>query len=519
MKLRKLWQIGSASILSTSSLLAIGIPAAFAAAPYTCTWIGGNGDFNTAGNWSNCNNAAPQSGDGDTLIFDNSSLSAAGSPSDDIPSLSVAAVQFTGSNTTWGNEIVGSDALTITGSVSDATTSSAPSGFTNTIVASGSPTVTTTNPNGTLFETLQGSGNIAVTGGGTAEFDDLTSYTGTISSADSIIQLAPAANMTSSGSVAVSGNATLDLFNEGGGKSAATYTYTLPISLGGNGGTKLGTLNLDGAQDSDVSNVLAGPVTLTSDVDVTAVGSNTLNITGGITYNGHAISSVGQNVTTITIPAGDDQSGQNATIGSNVTYYVDGKLGATTISSGGLLKGSGTVGSLTVNSGGTSSPGHSPGCLTVNGDLNETGIYQAEIQSPGQTACTDFDQMVVTGNVNLTGSSLDLSFLGGYVPSAGQKFEIINNQGSNPVTGTFAGLAQGATSAVNGVTYSISYVGGDGNDVVLTVTSVQAAAKAPGTPDTGLAALVAHPATTFVVSTLSALTLFGIARRLKVTSA
>jgi hypothetical protein len=49
------------------------------------------------------------------------------------------------------------------------------------------------------------------------------------------------------------------------------------------------------------------------------------------------------------------------------------------------------------------------------------------------------------------------------------------------VSGTFAGLAQGATTVVDGITYSISYTGGDGNDVVLVVTAVDSALGAPNT--------------------------------------
>src|SRR5262249_34827358 len=41
--------------------------------------------------------------------------------------------------------------------------------------------------------------------------------------------------------------------------------------------------------------------------------------------------------------------------------------------------------------------------------------------------------------------------------------------GTDAVVGTFAGLAQGATVLIGGRPFTISYTGGDGNDVVLTV--------------------------------------------------
>ena len=57
-------------------------------------------------------------------------------------------------------------------------------------------------------------------------------------------------------------------------------------------------------------------------------------------------------------------------------------------------------------------------------------------------------------------------------PAIGDTFTIINNDGSDAVTGTFDGLAQGATITDGNVTFTISYTGGNGNDVVLTTTDV-----------------------------------------------
>ena len=49
------------------------------------------------------------------------------------------------------------------------------------------------------------------------------------------------------------------------------------------------------------------------------------------------------------------------------------------------------------------------------------------------------------------------------------------------MTGTFTGLAQGATINFNGVPLTISYVGGTGNDVVLSALA-PAPAGVPGGP-------------------------------------
>jgi hypothetical protein len=56
----------------------------------------------------------------------------------------------------------------------------------------------------------------------------------------------------------------------------------------------------------------------------------------------------------------------------------------------------------------------------------------------------------------------------GYAPTVGASFLVLDNDGSDPIAGTFAGLPEGKTFAVGGKYLKISYVGGTGNDVVLT---------------------------------------------------
>jgi hypothetical protein len=58
------------------------------------------------------------------------------------------------------------------------------------------------------------------------------------------------------------------------------------------------------------------------------------------------------------------------------------------------------------------------------------------------------------------------------------QYVFINNDASDPVTGTFAGLPEGSTVvANNGAHFTISYQGNTGNDVVLTQTTVPSAAR------------------------------------------
>ncbi|THD80684.1 MAG: calcium-binding protein [Phenylobacterium sp.] len=158
---------------------------------------------------------------------------------------------------------------------------------------------------------------------------------------------------------------------------------------------------------------------------------------------------------------------------------VDANLsGATTaVQNTATLMGTGTVGAVSVQLGGALSPGDSPGTLhTGNLTLVTGATLNEEVNGSG---AGQFDQVAVTGGVVLGGSTLSLS-AGSFSGAVGQSFTIINNDGVDAVTGTFSGLAQGATISAGAYAFTISYHGGDGNDVTLTVSSAPAAPGAVG---------------------------------------
>ena len=74
--------------------------------------------------------------------------------------------------------------------------------------------------------------------------------------------------------------------------------------------------------------------------------------------------------------------------------------------------------------------------------------------------------MRVFGTVTL-GGTLNATLGAGFTPVEGNSFVIIDNDGAEAVSGTFAGLAQGARVNLGGLNLSITYTGGDGNDVVI----------------------------------------------------
>jgi len=94
------------------------------------------------------------------------------------------------------------------------------------------------------------------------------------------------------------------------------------------------------------------------------------------------------------------------------------------------------------------------------------------INITGIVADVSYTQFNVVGGVNLNFASL--TFSGSYDPQPGDVFTIVLNDGVDAITGTFSGLAQGATITSflgSDLPATISYIGGTGNDVVITVGS------------------------------------------------
>src|SRR5262249_49731642 len=81
---------------------------------------------------------------------------------------------------------------------------------------------------------------------------------------------------------------------------------------------------------------------------------------------------------------------------------------------------------------------------------------------------SSYDALKVSSvDLNNTVLSLNIGTING-----GEQYTILSVAGtSGGVSNTFTGLAEGATITVGGQAFTISYVGGDGNDVVLTAQS------------------------------------------------
>src|SRR5262249_48077667 len=155
------------------------------------------------------------------------------------------------------------------------------------------------------------------------------------------------------------------------------------------------------------------------------------------------------------------------------SLFVNGTAGGSlpapiTQSSGGLnLASNATVGAAT-GDGGTYEP--------RNGGLGPANTRKPTLR-PAATLSGIFDSTTpgsfghtnVIGTVILGNATLSLTGCGG-CQGPGESWQVISNDGSDPIVGTFAGLPEGGTliNGPNGLNYTVTYAGGDGNDLVLT---------------------------------------------------
>ena len=142
------------------------------------------------------------------------------------------------------------------------------------------------------------------------------------------------------------------------------------------------------------------------------------------------------------------------------------------------IKGIFTVGgSFAVTSAGANlSPGFSPGIINT-GNFSLVSGSNLNIELNGNIAGSLYDQVNVTGTVSLGGANLVTSV--GYSPTTGHTYTIVNNDGVDAVSGIFNGLPEGTVFFVGPNSFRISYVGGTGNDVVLTSVSLCNAVSIP----------------------------------------
>ncbi|MBL8309528.1 MAG: autotransporter-associated beta strand repeat-containing protein [Burkholderiales bacterium] len=157
--------------------------------------------------------------------------------------------------------------------------------------------------------------------------------------------------------------------------------------------------------------------------------------------------------------------------------WVDGQMAQAPVSiQGGTLSGKGRVGDVEVGSNvaamSTLWPGGAFGPLTTGAAAFSFGpSARLRIDLPSATPGTH-GRLSVTGAFrpgDNGGGSLYVNPIDNPTPANGTVFEIVSKVSAGAVTGTFPGLPEGRSVYMGARNGKISYVGGDGNDVTLTV--------------------------------------------------
>ena len=318
---------------------------------------------------------------------------------------------------------------------------------------------------------ISGIGGITKFGPGRMLLTQSNTYNGETTINDGYLRITNAqalgsANGSPSTGTTVSGG-TLEL---DGGISVGNEALT----LNGSGPTGQGAL-VNTAGD----NAISGPITLGSTSTINVGSGTTLTALGAISGSGQGTLTKSGGGTLVLKGASTFTGTTSLNLG---TLLVDGSLPSAISLNGGTLGGTGTVGPVTATpAGGTVAPGDSPGTLTTGSIAwNAATNYNIEIAS-----ASSYDQLNVDGSVNLGNANLNLLVNPGFATAPAETITIIQNDGNDPVVGTFNNLPQYAIVMIDDIPYYIRYDGGDGNDVVLVNTST----VVTNTNDTGLGSL------------------------------
>ena len=327
---------------------------------------------------------------------------------------------------------------------------------TGAVTLTASPTITASAGTLTVGGAIAGAFGITKAGAGTIVYSSANTYSATTTISAGTLQLSNANAAqnstvsigTSNGVVFTSG---IGSFTFGGLAGSSNQALTdqasasVSLTIGNNNGT------------ATYSGVLSGGGSIIK------TGTGTQTLSGANTYSGNT-----------TINAGTLLVNNSSGSGTGT--------GSITVNSGGTLGGSGTVtGTVNVSAGGHLAPGAASTAVLTAGNVTLSSTSNFDIVINSSTAGSGYDQLYATGAVTLTGSTLNVS--GARVAHSGDQITIISNHSGQPIAGTFSGLPEGAHVTGGGVIYTISYVGGSGNDVVLTDLGIGVVTPASASPN------------------------------------
>ena len=321
---------------------------------------------------------------------------------------------------------------------------------------------------------------VQLTNGGTHDFSGITDFTGSNALVDSGVTL----NLTGVTSYDVNGGGNFSREFEANGAGSVLDVSNLVTLTGGSFIRRLDATAIDGGaiDMSGLTAISSGAVRFAADgigsnIDLTALQTfqdDNLNIESIVQVSNSGQIDFGPGTTDLL----------NVVLSANSGGLINGgtfELTSTNLMDeqhrSEILGDGGTIAADVINSSGILSADS----LTIDGDYTqgENAIYQVTLDS-----ITDFQSLSVLGDVSLDGI-LDVSIDDGFDLSADIEFLILDVGGVQ--SGSFIGFSQGdIVLSDNGFNLRIDYLGGDGNDVVL---STGAVVPEPGTLGLMLAGL------------------------------
>jgi len=223
-------------------------------------------------------------------------------------------------------------------------------------------------------------------------------------------------------------------------------------SLEGKGAVQLGANRLTvGSNGRDTS--FGGVIEGTGSFIKSGRGSLTLNgasnYTGGTVIMGGTLLVANRSV---------------SATGNGLVQVTKGALGGAGKIGGPVTVGSGTDAAAALSPG---LPGENPAALSLQGALTFRSMAAYKVTLNSTTAAAD--EVIADGVTIESGAMASIKDIGADIIPVETIFIIIDNSSTNPIAGTFANLGDNSSFTLNGNNFFVSYSGGDGNDLTLTV--------------------------------------------------